>query len=105
MAAHAQSGFVKSGNKPIPGAAVTAAHGDQKVVAITDQSGHYSLPPLADGDWTVEVAMFGFTPARGQFKQPGAPRELDFNLTLKPSPYAANLNRLAGRAQNGAALE
>jgi hypothetical protein len=38
----AQSGFVKSGNQPIPGATVTAKLDNQKFVTTTDADGHYA---------------------------------------------------------------
>ena len=39
-AVHAQSGFVRSGNQPIPGATVTAAQDGKNSVTTTDQDGH-----------------------------------------------------------------
>ncbi len=105
-ALQAQSGAVKSGNQPIPGATVTASQGATKIVVITDQSGRYTLPPLAAGAWTIEVAMFGFEPARKQVTDPEASRQVDFNLSLKESEMAARMSRFAGRAgQDGNQLE
>lgn len=54
-------GQVTIGGVPIPGATVTATHGDQQVVAVTDQRGVYRLAELADGVWTVRVEMLGFS--------------------------------------------
>jgi hypothetical protein len=48
---------VKFGGLPLPGATVTAAQGDKKVTAITDQQGAYTFPDLADGVWTIQVEM------------------------------------------------
>src|ERR1700688_3246409 len=57
---HAQSGFVKSGNQPIPGATVTATQGGKQFVTTTDPDGHYAFSQLGEGPCTVEVQMFGF---------------------------------------------
>src|SRR5271157_1891341 len=95
-ALQAQSGVVKSGNQPIPGAIVTATQGDAKAVAVTDLRGRYTLPPLAAGAWTVEVTMFGFEPARKQVTDPDPSRPVDFNLNLRESEMAARMSRFAG---------
>lgn len=57
-------GVVNLAGLPVPGATVTATQGDKKVVAITDGMGSYSFPDLADGTWTVQVEMSGFTPLK-----------------------------------------
>ena len=57
-------GQVTFGGLPVPGAVVTATQGDKKVVAIADPLGLYSFPNLADGTWTIEVRMTGFTPVK-----------------------------------------
>lgn len=46
---------------PVPGATVTATQGDKKFVAVTDEQGLFSFPDLADGTWTIEVKMQGFS--------------------------------------------
>ncbi len=101
----AQSGVVKSGGQPIPGATVTATQGETKTVVITDQSGRYTLPPLASGTWTIEVTMFGFEPAKKQLTDPDASRQLDFNLSLKESELLARIQRFTGNGQDGNQLE
>src|SRR6516162_1629725 len=57
-------GKVNFGGLPVPGATVTAAQGDKKLVAITDPDGNYSFPDLPDGAWTLQVEMLGFEPLR-----------------------------------------
>jgi hypothetical protein len=47
----------------MPGVTVTATQGDKKVVAVTDSTGAYSFPDLADGVWKVTVEMLTFAPA------------------------------------------
>src|ERR1022692_2647074 len=53
-------GSVISGGLPVPGASVTAAQGDKKVLTTTDENGVYSFPELADGIWTISIDMLGF---------------------------------------------
>jgi hypothetical protein len=53
-------GIVKSGGLPVPGATITAAQGDTKVVTTSDDTGFYSFPELADGVWTISVESLGF---------------------------------------------
>jgi hypothetical protein len=60
-AASEYHGQVTFGGLPAPGATVTAVQGNKRSVAITDQQGLYSLPDLADGKWTIEVQMTGFS--------------------------------------------
>ncbi len=57
-------GQVTFGGLPVPGAVVTATHGDQKVVAIADPQGLYSFPNLTEGTWTIEVQSTGFATAK-----------------------------------------
>ncbi len=54
-------GQVTFAGLPVPGVAVTATQGENKVTAITDGMGVYSFPDLADGAWSVQVEMSGFT--------------------------------------------
>lgn len=56
-------GQVTFSNLPVPGAIVTATQGDKKLSSITDDQGLYSFPDLADGKWSIAVAMTGFAAA------------------------------------------
>jgi trimeric autotransporter adhesin len=56
-----QHGTVTFGGLPVPGATVTASQGDKKITAVTDPQGAYSFPDLADGVWTMQVDMLGFS--------------------------------------------
>ena len=60
-AAFGYHGQVTFGGVPVPGATVTATQGDKKFVSVTDEQGFFSFPDLADGTWTMEVAMQGFS--------------------------------------------
>ncbi len=99
--AFAQSGFVKSGGQPIPGATVTASQGDKTVSTVTDADGHYVFPLLDPGTWTITVEMFGFETLRKDVDFASATGPVNFDLTLKPSPVLQRLQQLASR--NGAA--
>ena len=61
LSASEHHGVVQSGGLPVPGATVSAIQGDKKVVTTTDDQGAYSFANLADGVWTIEVDMFGFS--------------------------------------------
>ncbi len=79
-----QHGQVTFGALPVPGATVTATRGDKKSVAITDAAGMYSFPDLADGAWTIEVGMTGFSPVKQEVTvAPGAPAQ-KWELKLLP---------------------
>ena len=90
----AQSGVVRSGAQPIPGASITATLKDQKVTTVTAEDGSYRFPPLAEGTWTLEVKMFGFAPAK-QTALAGAAKPVDFNIQLSESPAARRLAQAA----------
>lgn len=99
-ALHAQSGSVRSGSQPIPGATVVAAQGDRKVVTTTDEAGRYAFPALGDGVWTVEVQMFGFDAAKKEVDYSKS-HVADFNLQLQQSAFAGRMARFAGARANG----
>ncbi|HVQ64191.1 MAG TPA: TonB-dependent receptor [Terriglobia bacterium] len=58
--AFGHEGQVRFGEAPIPGAAVQATRGAVTQRAITDTEGHYSLPGVTDGAWTIRVSAPGF---------------------------------------------
>jgi hypothetical protein len=59
-------GQVTFSGLPLPGSTVTvtATQGTKTAVAITDSQGFYSFPDLADGKWTIAIAMTGFAPVK-----------------------------------------
>lgn len=79
-------GVVKSGNSPIPGAAVSVSLGssDNKISTWTDIDGSYSAAVAAYGPYTVQVQMFGFANKTQQVvvdaSNPNPPA--NFELTL-----------------------
>ena len=60
LAATGITGKVTFNGLPVPGATVTAAQGDNKVVVLTDEQGAYTFGELGDGAWTFKVEMPGF---------------------------------------------
>jgi hypothetical protein len=60
-AASEYHGQVTFGGLPVPGAMVTATQGSKQFAINTDQQGLYSIPDLADGNWTIEIQMTGFS--------------------------------------------
>ncbi len=99
----AQSGFVKSGGQPIPGATITITQQGQTFSTVTDADGHYTFPPLSPGAWTVKVEMFGFDPLT-QTVDYGAVGEkpTNFELTLKQSQILQRLQARQGGAPGNA---
>ena len=65
LLASEQHGEVTFGGLPVPGATVTAAQGDKTFTAVTDAEGAYTFPDLADGVWTIQVEMLGFSTVKG----------------------------------------
>ena len=97
-ALEAQSGIVKSGNQPIPGATVTATIGARKLVTITGADGRYAFRAARSGACTIEVRMFGFEPATRKTDCAGN-ATIDFALQLTPSPIVERMARFAARGQ------
>src|SRR5690348_4970208 len=58
--ASALKGQVTFNGLPVPGATVVVTQGGTTYATITDAQGNYTFPNLADGDWTVQIAMTGF---------------------------------------------
>ena len=67
-------GQVTFGGLPVPGATVTAARDSKQLVTTTDFQGFYSFSDLAEGKWTIEVRMTGFSTVRQEVTiAPNAP--------------------------------
>ena len=62
LVASEHHGTVTFGGLPLPGATVTATQGDKSFTAVTDPSGAYTFPDLADGVWSIKVEMQTFSP-------------------------------------------
>ena len=97
-ACFAQSGFVKSGGQPIPGATITITQQTQNLSTVTDADGHYTFPPLAAGAWNVTVDMFGFTSLNRAVDFSASPEPLNFEIELKPSQILQRMQQRQGQA-------
>jgi len=73
-------GQVLFGGVPVPGATVTATQAGKQFVALTDQQGLYSFPELADGPFTIQVEMLGFSTLKQEVNAPAA----EFELKMLP---------------------
>jgi hypothetical protein len=77
-------GAVRFAGLPVPGATVTASHGNMNLVTITDQQGVYQFPDLANGTWTLQVEMLCFAPIKRDIEiLPDAPSPV-WDLKLLP---------------------
>ncbi|HYR85988.1 MAG TPA: carboxypeptidase regulatory-like domain-containing protein [Terriglobia bacterium] len=83
-AAAEHRGFVKFGGLPVPGVAVTAMKGQQKLVAITDPQGVYAFPELPDGVWTIRVEMLGFAPIQQDITVAAGAAIAEWDLKMLP---------------------
>ena len=83
----AQSGTVKAGNQPIPGATVRATQGERSLVTLTDDNGAFRFDGMTPGAWVIEADMFGFDHSRRDVLIAPTPTNLD--LTLQLSARAA----------------
>src|SRR5262249_19591205 len=73
-------GQVTFGGVPVPGATVTVTQGEKTLVTVTDQRGVYSFPDLADGPFTIQVEMLGFSTVKQEVNAPTA----EFELKMLP---------------------
>jgi hypothetical protein len=95
----AQSGFVKSGGQPIPGATITITQQDKTFSTVTDADGHYTFPPLSAGAWSVKVDMFGFDSLTQNVDYAAVgEKPVNFELVLKQSQI---LQRMQARQAAG----
>lgn len=77
-------GSVKFGGLPVPGAAVTATHGNKRFSAISDQEGAYAFADLSDGVWTIRVEMLCFEPAERELAVTAGTPASEWELKLLP---------------------
>jgi hypothetical protein len=83
-------GQVTFQGQPVPGATVIASQGERKLTTTTDEGGAYRFADLADGVWSVTVAMAGFMPTSQTLTVAagGAAAAWDLKMALLPSPKA-----------------
>ncbi len=83
-----QTGQVRSGGVPIPGATISATHGTTSLTTSTDESGHYRLDNLTAGRWMFEVRMPGFQTASREIEVAAGGLIETWMLELAPRPAA-----------------
>ncbi len=79
--AETQSGVVRSAGQAIPGAAVTAICGTDKINTVTDEAGQFELGGLPSTPCKFFISMFGFEPT--QLDVTASPAPLTFDLKLQ----------------------
>ena len=94
-------GLVKSGNIPIPGAAVSISQGSSEAISTwTDVDGSYSVSVPSYGSYTVEVKMAAFAGSTKQIVIDAAHQNMpaNFELTLlsRTRPAVAGRPRAGG---------
>jgi len=93
----AQSGFVRSGGQPIPGAAVTVTQNGQTQATTTDKDGHYGFYEVGPGHCSVTVEMFGFETLKKDVDFSAAKGPVNFEIQLKPSQALQRMQQFAQR--------
>src|ERR1700722_4253129 len=90
--AETQSGIVRSGGQSIPGAAVTAICGTDKITTVTDDAGRFELGGLPSTPCKYTISMFGFEPAQRDLTASATSASFDLSLqthaTLAAEPTA-----------------
>lgn len=83
-AASEYHGAVTFGGLPVPGATITARHGEKTFTAISDQGGLYHFDDLPDGQWTITVTMQCFRTIQQQVAIAPKTPAGNWELTLLP---------------------
>ena len=81
--ADVQNGVVVSGGQPIPGAAVTAVCGEDKISTVTDGDGRFEMGGLPSTPCKFSVAMFGFEVSAKEAKASATALSFDLKLQAK----------------------
>jgi trimeric autotransporter adhesin len=92
-AAETQSGVVRSGGQPIPGASVTAICGSDKIATVTDEAGQFDLGGLPSTPCRFAVAIFGFEAAPRDAAASSTPLTFDLRLQARATVPADTQSR------------
>ncbi|MEP6713994.1 MAG: carboxypeptidase-like regulatory domain-containing protein, partial [Terriglobia bacterium] len=84
-----QSGVVRSGGQTIPGAAVTAECGSDKISTVTDSTGRFEMGGLPSTPCKFAVAMFGFEASQREIAASDSALNFDLQLQKRASLPAA----------------
>lgn len=77
-------GRVSFGGVAVPGATVTVTQGATMLTAVTDAGGFYYFADLADGQWKLEIHLFGFVPVEQDVTMPPATALVAQDLKMLP---------------------
>jgi hypothetical protein len=83
--ADVQTGIVRSGGRPIPGAAVTADCGSDKISTVTGNDGRFEMGGLPSTPCKFTAAMFGFELTQQDLKASSSPVTFDLKLQTRAS--------------------
>ena len=78
------SGTVTFNTLPVPGATVIASRDDVRHRTTTGADGTYRFADLADGPWSIDVAMLGFAPIQREIQIGQSEAPETFVLELRP---------------------
>lgn len=78
------SGRVLFTGAPVPGATITATHGDRTVATLSDEDGRFRLANLEDGTWRVRIERRGFVAVQRDVTLPFIEPVLEVALTMRP---------------------
>ncbi len=84
MSAADQYGRVTFSDQPVPGATLTVTRGDVARTTISDPQGLFRFGDLADGPWTLQVEMLGFSTERREIVVSPDTQPIVVALTLLP---------------------
>ena len=82
-------GVVTFGGLPLPGAAITATQGTKTFTAVSDQAGVFAFDDLADGKWTLDIAMQCFAPVHAEVTIAPNTTAASWELKLLPTEQIA----------------
>jgi hypothetical protein len=84
-AADVQTGAVRSGGQPIPGASVLVQCGTDKIPTITDDAGRFEVGGLPSTPCKYTILIFGFEPAEQEAAASTTPLSFDLKLQQRAS--------------------
>ncbi len=84
-AADVQTGVVRSGGQPIPGASVTVQCGTDKIPTVTDDAGRFEVGGLPSTPCKYTILIFGFEPVEKEAAASATPLGFDLKLQERAS--------------------
>jgi hypothetical protein len=84
-AADVQTGVVRSGGQPIPGASVTVQCGTDKIPTVTDEAGRFEVGGLPSTPCKYTILIFGFEPVEKDAAASATPLGFDLKLQTRAS--------------------